>query len=152
MDIASASVNLWLRELIYPFFFSITPFNLYISSDKVLTLCSNSGILRLTFVDSSSCLCSCSFWPWIILNSFVILDICPADNLRFYWCVLTSSSREFFSASNFWTLCLNDSDSCPVSSSLILMFPSSPFNFWFWAADNLKFYWWSWIYPPKALI
>lgn len=109
------------RFLISTFFFSMTPFRRSTSCVRILILFSPSvNTLLSWFSVYPSLRLSSSFSVVKARYSAVIFWSWPADNLRFSWAFLTSSSNVLFSVVSFCTLTLNISDSWDDSPSLFL--------------------------------
>ena len=100
--------------------------------------------LSLLISDRSS-----SFSLHTIFSSLFSFDTVFADNLRFYWAVLTSSPRSWFSLKSFCILCLYVSDSRSLASILALYSLSYLLSLAWVLADNLRFSWASRTSSPR---
>lgn len=144
------------RALIYWALFSAKALSRSHSCLRIWTLFSFSELTVFSFLKAFSYYWSLrfisSFYPQTALNSPCNLLIVPAESLKFYCALLTSSPILVFSANNFWIRCLYESDSWVVAPSLFLASLSSALSLVPWAALSLIFYWAYCTYPPRALI
>ncbi len=123
---------------------------------------SYSAAFLFTFSSSFILLLASSSSLQVIFNSLFSLAIVPADSLKFYWAVLTSSPRLVFSFRSLLIFCLQVSDSWLLVANLPLQSFSSLLSFDIWLADKRRFScafltsspkcWFYWISPCNFLL
>ncbi len=94
--ITSISDNFLVKFPNSMFFFSITPFSLSTSCERMEILLSDSPTFLLTSPTYWSLLWRASISLQAILSSLLSLPICEAESLMFSWAFLTSSPRLLF--------------------------------------------------------